>query len=226
MYSPDGNTITTESQGKVYLWNAITGEQKAILTERLYDNLFFSFAYSPDGSTIAIKHADSLPDIDQFIDFDGSTIAIKPDHEICLWNAITGEQKATITGESFVLFVYSPDGSTIATASSKEVCLWDTVTGERKVTLTNVGNSESFVVGDFESFAYSPDGKTITTINYSRSYQRDVKSWDAVTGEHKFRSQVTVLLIALMAIQSLPGKIRKYTYGCYYQRNKSLSHRC
>ena len=110
VYSPNGNTITTESQGKVCLWNAETGERKVTLTERLYNNWFFSFTYSPDGNTIVIN----------------------PYHEICVWDAETGEQKATITGESFV---YSPDGSTITTNSQEQVCLWNAVTGEYQCTI-------------------------------------------------------------------------------------------
>ncbi|MDE0484014.1 MAG: hypothetical protein OXI67_15660, partial [Candidatus Poribacteria bacterium] len=139
-YSPDSSRLAVASSIGIWIYNAETGEELDLFTghtgpvERFlwdYDNNVSNFVYSPDGSTIAIK----------------------PDHEICLSDAVTGERKGTITGESPGLFVYSPDGSTIATVNSKEVCLWDTITGERKGTLTGVGDFESFVVKGFDDFS-------------------------------------------------------------------------
>ncbi len=188
LYSPDGSTIITNSQGKACLWNANTGEQKATFTERLYDTSFHSVAYSPDASTIASIRSSSCP-------------------EICLWDAITGELKATITGISFV---YSPDGKIIAInsyqeievedqdpltplyqegkaadgstsmiksmiKSYKKVRLWDTVTGEHKMTLTHAGD-----VWNVLNIVYSPGGETITTEGGQAIYL-----WDAITGELK-----------------------------------------
>ena len=186
VYSPDGSTITTTNQEKVCLWNVITGEQIATLTEHLYGNWFFSVAYSPNGSTIAIKSNDETETClwdtvtgDQTAIIsgrsfvyspDGNTIATDIQGEVCLWNAVTGEYQFSIAEHpgGFDDFAYSPDGKTIATERQQEIYLWDTITGEFKATLMG------------ENVAYSPDGKTIATWK-----NKEIYLWDAVTREHK-----------------------------------------
>lgn len=106
-YSPDGNTIASAGGFRdeiVQLWNAITGEHKAML--RGHTNTVTSVAYSPDGKTIAT----------------GST-----DGTLRFWDAITEEHKATFTAHTDIVSVaYSPDGNTIATRSTDgTVLLWD-----------------------------------------------------------------------------------------------------
>ena len=107
-YGPDGHTIAISCysrfyevyDSKVHLWDAATGQYKAMLTGN-------STAYSPDGKTIATKS----------------------DQEVNLWDAITGERKATLTHGHFghlISFAYSPDGKTIATGGDDgTVLLWD-----------------------------------------------------------------------------------------------------
>ena len=76
-----------------------------------------------------------------------------------LWNAITGECKATLIDEPIgpsLNLAYSADGSTITTWSDKVVNLWDTITAEHKMTITRH-------IDDISGLAYSPNGKTIAT---------------------------------------------------------------
>ena len=106
-YSPDGNTIASAGGSRddiVQLWNAITGEHKAML--RGHTNTVAAVAYSPDGNTIAT----------------GST-----DGTLRFWDAITEEHKATFTAHTDIVSVaYSPDGKTIATRSTDgTVLLWE-----------------------------------------------------------------------------------------------------
>lgn len=107
-YSPDGKTIATGGGYRddiVQLWDAGTGEHKAIL--RGHTKTVSSVAYSPDGKTIA----------------SGST-----DGTVRLWDGITGEHKSTSTAQTdIVSVVYSPDGQTMATRSTDgTVLLWET----------------------------------------------------------------------------------------------------
>ena len=104
IYSPDGSTIATKSPGKVYLWNAITGECQATLIDE------------PIGPSLNLAYS-----------ADGSTITTWSDKVVNLWDTITAEHKMTITRhiDDISGLAYSPNGKTIATGSKDgTVLLW------------------------------------------------------------------------------------------------------
>ncbi len=154
MYSPDGKTIAIQRYNKeISLWDTVTGKHKVTLsgyTDSI-DTGFETLVYSPDGQTIAIKN-----DTKYARDNSGRITTYLT--TVCLWDTVSGEHKATLTGHTGGIksFAYSPDGKTIATKGDKEVYLWDAATGKQKATF--IGH-----VGDIYSFSYSPDGKTIAT---------------------------------------------------------------
>ena len=94
-----------------------------------------------------------------------------------LWDAVTGQHKATLTGHTRIVdsVAFSPDGQTLASGSNDHtVRLWDAKTGQHKDTLTGH-------MGHVDSVVFSPDGETLA----SGSWDGTVRLWDAKTGQHK-----------------------------------------
>ncbi|MCY4569966.1 MAG: WD40 repeat domain-containing protein [Candidatus Poribacteria bacterium] len=208
VYSPDRKTIATAggwNDNTVRLWDAVTGETRAVLTGYIHIS---SVAYSPDGKTIATS-GDYRSDALQLWDVktkklkttytkhtkgDLSSIVYAPggktiaavnlsDNTVRLWNATTGEHKATFkhvntdSGYDISSVAYSPDGNTIAAVGGHykdhkgTVYLWHAQTRKRKI----IYEGPDYI----SSVSYSPDGRTIAT----GSWNSKIQVWHTVTGE-------------------------------------------
>ena len=107
VYSPDGTRLAVASSIGIWLYDAQTYQEVALLTGHTADVM--SVAFSPDGKTLASG-------------------ADWPDNTVRLWDAVTGQHKRTLTGHThFVNSVaFSPDGKTLASGSRDgTVLLWE-----------------------------------------------------------------------------------------------------
>ena len=155
-FSPDGRRIAASCDdgrnpdlSRVLLWDARTGAQVRTMRG------FHSFvAFSPDGARIASLKG----------------------HVIQIWDAISGEEKLTVSGRgsgNLCAAAFSPDGSVIVSGDlDGSLRVWNASTGGLNLTLAG----HAFEVS---ALAFSPDGKRIV----SSGADRMVKLWDAGTGD-------------------------------------------
>ena len=170
-YSPDSTRLAVSSDLGIWMYDTDSGEELGLFVAR-----------SPNLDTPAALA--SIGDIT--FSPDGNMLATAGyDHVIRLWDALTGEQKATLIGhESRVTCVaFSPDGRTLASGGGyddKTVRLWDVNRRQQKVILSG---HESRVT----CIAFSPDGRTLAS---GGGYNdKTIRLWDV--DEHQRKAILT-----------------------------------
>jgi WD40 repeat protein len=198
VFSPDGKTLATaEADHTIKLWDAATGQERAVLNWKpvlqAAGGLDGTVHFSPDSATLATAG------------YWDNKIALK------LWNVATGEERATLKGQSRIeSVVFSPDGKTVAMGGLQDaITLWDATTGQKRATLKikeilRVANGISFPSGPLDpqpAVILSPDGKTILTAGTDGTIQL----WEAATGQERATLRQPVLDL-VKAVFSPDGK--------------------
>lgn len=154
-FSPDSRTIAGGSDnGKVYLWDAISGKLKTTLIDH-EKGFVYSIAFSPDGRTLASAAG-----------------------EVCLWDTVSGKCKTTLSTGWVTSVAFSPDGSILAVGGGDNVTLWDVrkilyqsdndkdVWAKATAYFDVTGRQKAYLeghIGFVSSVAFSPDGHTLAS---------------------------------------------------------------
>jgi WD40 repeat protein len=156
-FSPDGRLLILEG-GKLQLWDLDTW--KITTTFEGNAESVWSFAFSPDGQTLAGGGERS----------EGTVIK--------LWDVTTGKLTAKFKGEPVQLVTFSSDGKALASLSDETIKLWHVASGKTTRTLQVGKTTWTPTLGRWGHVAFSSDGTKLASADSDGT----VKVWDLASG--------------------------------------------
>ena len=211
-FSPDGNTFAVGSSAGIWLYDAKTSRELALLTG--HTDTVISVVFSPDGTKLVsvggwtdgtVKLWDILTgeNLATFIDDTNSvrSVALSPDGtliaagahgsfnpgRITLWDIASQTHIATFQGDmsGFSALAFSSDGTALASGSRDgKIRMWDVATGRNTSTL--VGHTGSVL-----SIVFFPDSTKIASAGGRGD--NTIKLWDIATGNHILTMRASAL---------------------------------
>ncbi|MGI9065944.1 MAG: caspase family protein [Pyrinomonadaceae bacterium] len=160
-FNSDGHVLAIlDSMGTVSLWDTATGNKLRDVTTN--DRTVTSFAFSPDGRTLAIGGENSSTNLE--------TVGLA-----VFWDIASGRQVGVIEhGKSVTQVAFSRDGRLLASSSTDNtIKIWDV--GLQRELRNLVGHNASI-----NSIDFSPNSRLLA----SASDDGSTFLWDTSTGEH------------------------------------------
>ena len=168
-FSPDGKTLVTISDYRLYLWDVETGSLRHTVTERYDSGTNYSqrfsnklYCFSPDSAILAVFGYPATR----------------------LWDVETGSLRHSFVGENYnhnLSMSFSPDGKTFAAAGidgsvGNQIRFWDVETGTflRSIEVDRSASADEHVI----SMAFSPDGKRFAAAHAGGH----ISLWSALSG--------------------------------------------
>ncbi len=205
-YSPDGDHLAVVSDIGVWIYDALTGTEQALLAGHT-DEQVMDAVFSPDRDMIAVIVYDYAQDVQMWdtktwtlkdklrgyeqraIDVafspDGQTIAISDiDQTTQLWDVSTMTAKCLLEGSTDDPSNEASEFFRIAYSPKGDTFAIGAADGTVCLWDTATGTFKHTLIGSItsdRSFSFSPDGRTIAT----RSLSNTIWLWDTTTGKHK-----------------------------------------
>ena len=141
-FSPDGKTLASGGEDKLYLWDIASGARKLSITG--HTDGIYSIAFSPDGKTLAGGIRE----------------------HILLWDTTIGRHEATLFVGDWThngSLAFSPDGNMLASEDGSQIHLWDVKSWTHSATIKSYGATGGSYFSRYASIAFSPDGRFLAS---------------------------------------------------------------